>query len=62
MADRPGLSGDSAAAKLGHDVELLGGLGDGERLSDDHLEGFVTPEVLLDGGVVEAELPVPGRR
>src|SRR5690606_7194764 len=44
VADRTGLAGRAAAAHGDVDVELVLGLGDGERLAHDHARGLAAEE------------------
>ena len=61
MADRAGLAGQPPAGAGDVRVVLAGGLGDLERLLEDPQE-HVAPEVLLDGALVDEDLPVPGNQ
>ena len=55
VADRAGLAGDAAACNAADNVELLVGLGEDERLTDDGLQG-VKAEVIVDVAVVDRDL------
>src|SRR5687767_3529945 len=55
VADRAGLAARSAAVHRHHDVELVDGLGERERLLDDHLEHFVR-EVFIETTAIDRDL------
>src|SRR5690606_19115655 len=55
MANGAGLTGDAATQNGDVDVELLGVLGQFQRLANHHARGFTTEEV-LQGAVVDGDL------
>src|SRR5262245_6341367 len=55
VADRAGLPAGTAAVDGNHDVELVGGLGQRQRLLDDHLQ-HVVAEVLVERPLVDGDL------
>jgi len=54
MAQSAGLTGHTAALDGGDDINLTEGLGRGEGLTDDHLEGLET-EILVDVAAVDGD-------
>ena len=59
VADGAGLAGHAAARYAADHVELLGGLGEGERLTDDEFQRFKT-EIIVDLSVVDDDLTGAG--
>ena len=60
VADRAGARGHSATVDRGDDVELLQSLGGHERLADDHLQGLVAPEELVEALIIEGKSALAG--
>src|SRR5713101_3417960 len=60
VAQGPRLGGDPAAVQGGQDVEFLVGLGQRERLLDQHLQGFMAAEVLVERLLVQGHLARAG--
>ena len=54
VAQGAGLTGHTAALDGGDDIDLTEGLGRGEGLTDDHLEGLET-EILVDVAAVDGD-------
>ena len=54
VAQSAGLTGHTAALDGGDDIDLTEGLGRGEGLTDDHLEGLET-EILVDVAAVDGD-------
>ena len=59
VADGACLTGHAAALHAADDVELLGSLGESERLTDEELQRFKT-EVIVDLSVVDDDLTGAG--
>ena len=59
MADCTSLTGNTAACHGSNDIELLNGVGKGERLTNDQLEGLKT-EIVVDGAAVNGDRTAAG--
>ena len=54
MTDSTGLTGNAAAGYTANDIELFGGFGKCERLTNDELEGFKT-EIIVNVSAVDRD-------
>ena len=59
MTDGAGLAGEAAALAVDDDVELAGGFGQVQGLTDDHLQGLIA-EVLVQGALVDDDVTLAG--
>lgn len=59
MTDGAGLAGVAAAGNADDDVKTAEGLGEGEGLANDGLEGFET-EVLIQGTLIDGDIAFAG--
>src|SRR4029077_5329746 len=60
VAQSAGLGSDATTVEGGHHVELVAGLGHGEGLLYQHLQGPVAAEVLVHDTVVDLDLARAG--